>query len=262
MLYPVLAKYYAATGNPYLAGQYVDSTLISNENHNEEFHTVRLLHAEQRLHREEMNTEQVRSEGYRRVAVTVSVTLIIVSLLLFVIVYFYRKKRKAYRELVRHSQSWAGVDVSEVSEITGDPSGMENGIVEADTGTDVITAKPVAPEESDKIIMQSIEKAMSEKKLYKCSDLSLDSLAAETGFSRYYVSQALNRCAGKNFSSYVNDYRIKEAIRIMSEPSNGNLTLDGIAYESGFNDRQNFHRVFKKKTGLPPGDFRKNMNRK
>ncbi|MDL2305945.1 helix-turn-helix domain-containing protein, partial [Bacteroides sp. OttesenSCG-928-D19] len=71
---------------------------------------------------------------------------------------------------------------------------------------------------------------------------------------------ALNRCTGKNINTYINEYRIKEAIRIMSDPGYRTLTLDAIADEAGFNDRQNFHRVFKKKTGLSPGVFRKNMD--
>ncbi|MDR0660269.1 MAG: AraC family transcriptional regulator [Prevotellaceae bacterium] len=117
----------------------------------------------------------------------------------------------------------------------------------------------VIPEENDKIIMNSIEKAMNEDKLYKRVNLTLDVFAKEIGFNRYYVSIALNRCTHKNFNSCINEYRVKEAVRIMSEPHSANLTTDAIAFEAGFNDRQSPHLVFKKITGLSPGDFRKNM---
>ena len=60
-------------------------------------------------------------------------------------------------------------------------------------------------------------------------------------------------------SSYVNEYRVKEAIRIISDPANPAITIDGVAVESGFNDRKSFYLAFKKVTGLSSSDFRNNL---
>lgn len=117
------------------------------------------------------------------------------------------------------------------------------------------------PAETDRNIMADIEKLIVEEELYKLPDLSLDVLVERIGLNRCYVSGALNRCAGKNFSAYINEYRVKEAIRLMSESPDANLTIEAIGYESGFNDRSNFYRMFKKITGLSPTDFRKNISR-
>lgn len=129
----------------------------------------------------------------------------------------------------------------------------DDGHLAAETGQPAIDTH-------DAITMAEVEKAMTERKVYKRTDLTLDTLAQETGFNRYYLSNALNRCTGKNFNSYVNEFRVKEAIRIMSEPGGDDLTVDAIAFEVGFNDRQSLYRVFKKITGISPKDFRKNKS--
>lgn len=240
-LYEVMARYYAYTDQG-KATLYLDSTVMAAKCETDTRSGLVLRRVEQqlrvadnRLHEQEMHMEQARSSVYKQVAFSIAAVLVIIVGLLALTLVYYRRTRNAYRELVIKNQRWAGVSVPEEATV------------------------PV-PEESDRLIMETIEQAMLSKQLYKHNDLTLDVLATETGLNRYYISTALNRCTGKNISSYVNEYRIKEAIRIMSEPGYKNLTLDAIAEEAGFNDRQNFHRVFKKKTGLSPGSFRKNIN--
>jgi putative ABC transport system permease protein len=65
----------------------------------------------------------------------------------------------------------------------------------------------------------------------------------------------------KNFATYVNEYRIKEAIRLLSENSNDTISYQNVAFDVGFNDQRNFNRVFKKMTGLTPSEFRNNLDR-
>jgi len=101
---------------------------------------------------------------------------------------------------------------------------------------------------------------MQEEKVYQDNTLTVDSLAHRIGAKRHHVSVAINRCTKNNFSSFVNEYRIKEAIRILSEKNFQPYSIDGIAFDLGFTDRQNFYRVFKKTTGLSPTEFRKNVN--
>jgi len=76
--------------------------------------------------------------------------------------------------------------------------------------------------------------------------------------NRTYISRAINQCTGKNFSTFINEYRIKEAILIMSEDAE-KYSFEGLGYEVGFNDRKTFYNAFKKITGLSPSDFRGNL---
>jgi YesN/AraC family two-component response regulator len=115
------------------------------------------------------------------------------------------------------------------------------------------------PDEADFTIMEVVERQMSEEKLYTDTTLSLDSLAQKLDIKRHYLSEAINRCTKKSFNTFINEYRIKEAIRLLSKSDAKNFSIDQIAFDSGFNNRISFHRVFKKITGLSPTEFRKNV---
>ena len=262
-LYEVLARYHTLTGNSRAAAVYLDSTLMATQRDAQAFSGLVLRRVEQQLraadtklleHR--IESEHAQSRMYRHAAMLIAAILLLLGLTLF----YYRRTHNAYRELVRRSQRWAGIEVPDEGQPEADsrpeplPAALQDSARRDERGAQA--GPSVDPH--DEIIMAEVEKAMSERKLYKRADLTLDVLAKEVGFNRYYLSGALNRCAGKNFNSYVNEYRVKEAIRIMSEPGNDNLTADAVAFGAGFNDRQALHRVFKKITGLSPRDFRMN----
>jgi len=256
--YSVLSRYYGSIGNRRNAAAFHDSTLVAKNRENDAFSGLVLRRVEQQLraadrqiHQRQLDEEKIRSLFYRQTALIVSGGLVIILALLGLTLFLYRRNRAAYRELVRKSQRWAGIAVPDENGKNTETS--RNGKQTAPDNTD-------ASENHDRLIIADIEKAMYEKKLYKRSDLSLDILAEETGFNRYYLSAALNRSTGKNFNTYVNEYRVKEAIRILSDADGQQLTADAIAFESGFNDRISFYRVFKKLTGLSPTEFRKNIN--
>ena len=249
-IYEVLSRYYAIMGNAALSMVYMDSTLAENKKYEEMFSALQMMRVEQRQHlsesklrEEQLNAEKIRSDGYQR-----SLIIIVVSLLLIVGVllrYFvlYHKKQIAYRELVRKLQEWAQVSTEMVKPEL---------IVEHEKHNE-------SPDEVDFLIMKEIEKRMFEDKLYRDAALSVDLLANKLNAKRHNVSIAINRCMKKSFNSFVNEYRIKEAIQLLSKNDFNSLTIDTIAFDVGFNDRHNFYRVFKKMTGLSPTEFRKNV---
>lgn len=264
-LYEVMARYYAYT-SPKKATLYLDSTLMAAKHETNARSGLVLRRVEQqlrvadnRLYEQQMDMEQAKSSFYKYTAISIAAILVVIVALLGLTLIYYRRTRNAYRELVLQSQRWAGVAAPDNEPAPDEIE--EPAPEEAEEPAPLLDDEPTpALEESDRLIMETIEKNMLEKQLYKHNDLNLDVLAVETGLNRYYISNTLNRCTGKNINTYINEYRIKEAIRIMSDPGYRTLTLDAIADEAGFNDRQNFHRVFKKKTGLSPGVFRKNMD--
>lgn len=97
---------------------------------------------------------------------------------------------------------------------------------------------------------EKLENAMSEKRLYKNPNLTLQDLAQEINISSHQLSQFLNNSLGKNFTSFVNEYRINEACQIIA--SSDKLTLESIGYDVGFNSKSTFFAAFKKHTGTTP----------
>ena len=96
---------------------------------------------------------------------------------------------------------------------------------------------------------------MIDKKPYLDPDLRLHELANQMNISPDQLSQLLNQEIGKNFFSFINEYRVHEFKKRLADPSNRHLTLLGIGYSSGFNSKASFNRVFKQFTGQTPKDF-------
>ncbi len=84
---------------------------------------------------------------------------------------------------------------------------------------------------------------------------SIADLAKMVGSSVRMVSKAINVCHGDNFHQLLNKYRLREATRLMHEPENVALTIEGIAEKAGFKSRTSFAALFKKTMGLTPSEY-------
>ncbi|WP_397445987.1 helix-turn-helix domain-containing protein [Polaribacter sp. R77954] len=99
---------------------------------------------------------------------------------------------------------------------------------------------------------EELEQIMMDYKLYLNPDLSLKDLASYLELPGNYVSQLLNLGFQKNFSEYVNTFRVKEfKARVLLEENKG-LTIMAVAYDSGFNSKTVFNTFFKKMEGKTP----------
>ncbi|MFD2824631.1 helix-turn-helix domain-containing protein [Lacinutrix iliipiscaria] len=104
---------------------------------------------------------------------------------------------------------------------------------------------------------KELDQIMIDYKLYLNPDLSLKDLASYLELPVNYVSQLLNLGFQKNFSEYVNSYRVKEfKERILLEENKG-LTIMAVAYDSGFNSKTVFNTFFKKIEGITPNTYLK-----
>jgi YesN/AraC family two-component response regulator len=166
--------------------------------------------------------------------------IILVMLALFVIIYFYRQKQKAWRDLVNKNLQWANQDTLEVV------YRMEN------NGNDSV----MATAEDSKIVKQV--HGLMLNSAFKDKELTLDTLAKKLNTSRNSLSHAINAVTGKNFNNFVNEYRIKEALKLISK--NQNLYIDELYGLVGFRSRTSFYRSFRQITGLSPKEFIKAEN--
>ncbi|HIB47105.1 MAG TPA: tetratricopeptide repeat protein [Flavobacteriaceae bacterium] len=106
---------------------------------------------------------------------------------------------------------------------------------------------------------KELEQIMIDYKLYLNPDLSLKDLASYLELPANYVSQLLNLGFQKNFSEYVNTFRVNEfKERVIQEESKG-LTIMAVAYDSGFNSKTVFNTFFKKIEGITPNAFLKSQ---
>jgi adenylate cyclase len=107
---------------------------------------------------------------------------------------------------------------------------------------------------------KELEQIMIDYKLYLNPDLSLKDLGSYLELPANYVSQLLNLGFQKNFSEYVNTFRVREfKERVLLEKNKG-LTIMAIAYDSGFNSKTVFNTFFKKIEGITPNTYLKTHN--
>ena len=126
--------------------------------------------------------------------------------------------------------------------------------------TDPSSDMMVVPTDDDLLLMQEIERLMQEQALFKATDLSIANLAALCGKSHRVVSMAINHCQGVNFKTYINEYRVAEAARLIEAGWLKHHTLDALALETGFAGRVNLYRAFKRKMGVSPTDWEAKVN--
>jgi AraC-like DNA-binding protein len=87
--------------------------------------------------------------------------------------------------------------------------------------------------------------------------VSLSKVAALINLSESAFCKFFKRATGKTFSDYLSDIRIGHACHLLSESDD---TISEIAYRSGFESLTYFNRVFLRKKGVRPRDFRKGIN--
>jgi len=99
------------------------------------------------------------------------------------------------------------------------------------------------------------------KKPFLDPNLTLLQLASELGISTHYLSQILNEKFNLNFFDYINQFRVEEVKEKINDPKFDNYSLLGIAFDSGFNSKSAFNRIFKKFTNQTPSQYKSVVNK-
>lgn len=102
---------------------------------------------------------------------------------------------------------------------------------------------------SEQIIkaMQIIQQEYSEK-------LTLNYIASKIHINPAYFSRKFNEEVGMGFSEYLNEYRLKEAQKMLIE--NPDFSISTVSERCGFNSQHYFSQIFRKMTGQSPRDYR------
>jgi len=106
-----------------------------------------------------------------------------------------------------------------------------------------------------------LKEAVAANRLYEDAELTLTSLAVKLNIHPHDLSRIINVGMEKNFSDFINEFRVRETARKMQDPAHDRLTLLGIAYESGFNSQRTFNRVFKEMTGKTPVEYKNSLKK-
>jgi len=104
-------------------------------------------------------------------------------------------------------------------------------------------------------ITLTLESLMKDEKIYSEESLSMPLLAKRLNITAQQLSELLNCHYKRNFYSFINQYRIEEAIYLLME--NKAMSVLDIAFTVGFESSSAFYAAFQRQTGLSPSKFRK-----
>ena len=101
-----------------------------------------------------------------------------------------------------------------------------------------------------------IEQIITEIQEHYTENITLTELAKKYGISVGYLSSLIKENVGLSYSDYVTARRIQKAKELLEDER---LSMEQIAEQTGFRDHFYFIKVFKKHTGITPGQYRKHM---
>lgn len=121
-----------------------------------------------------------------------------------------------------------------------------------------------APEEtqpllspSEVVLREKLDAAMAEG-FYRTPGLTITGLADHLGTPEHRLRALINQRLGyRNFSAFLNRYRIGEAKDILADRARVDLPVLTIAMDLGYNSLPTFNRAFRSETGQTPTDFRR-----
>ena len=84
-------------------------------------------------------------------------------------------------------------------------------------------------------------------------DIALQDIAGSFGYSDVYFCKLFKQNFGMNFISYLNEFRLGQAKELLANPL---INIKDVSTKAGFRDANYFTRIFKRRVGKTPSEYR------
>lgn len=238
------------------------------------------------LHENKMNEQRVDNLSRKinmqnKMIVTFLIALATLTAFIVHVVISRRRLRNSQRlliqrneELMKTQENARHILTNQYSTLTyagqqrGESDAPESVLVKEETDESSHSPKPEAEtnpakntslnEEQIREIADKINLVMQDIDTISKSDFSLSILSKIIGSNSSYVSFVINNTFGKNFRSLLNEYRIREACRRLSDHEHyGHITIQSIYQDLGYSSPSSFTEAFKKINGMTPSVYQK-----
>lgn len=241
-VYDALAQLYTAMGKKHSAEIYnnkyeqLKDSIFSTPRFNDA--KDKLLKVEDRA-----NTEQISglADTVRNQTIVIAVISILLVAVIILATIIYRQQKiqeKSYALLIDKDQQLVSLE-SERGETKEVPQILH-----------------MSREQSEELITK-IKAVLADPQFIYSPDFSRDSLCKQVGSNTTYVSAAINEYYKKTFKTLLNELRIREATRRLSNPESDYQNMEQLALSLGYNSASNFIAAFKKNMGMTPAVYRK-----
>jgi AraC-like DNA-binding protein len=108
-------------------------------------------------------------------------------------------------------------------------------------------------------IISMIDREVERNHLFLKPGYSIHDLSRDTKIPAYQISKSLNAHNAQGFVDFINQKRIQYCIAKFKNGEWLNHTLEAVAFDCGFSNRNSFTKSFKKTMGVSPSAFRLDM---
>lgn len=120
--------------------------------------------------------------------------------------------------------------------------------------------KPKVLAVDDPFLGNKLQALMEVERVYKKEGLTIGQLAELMNEQEYRIRKLINTQLGfRNFNDFLNQYRVNEACKTLSDPTQNRKTILEIAYDLGYQSIGPFNKAFKELKGTTPTAFRKSQ---
>ncbi|MCF8403890.1 MAG: tetratricopeptide repeat protein [Bacteroidales bacterium] len=171
--------------------------------------------------------------------------LIIISILSMFLFHQYNEKNKAYKKLVEKNQDFIQHEKMLREQLSRKKADTKN---------------KSKPENHPKLIREILN-LFEKEKPYLNQDINLKEIADKLETNPKYISQAINENFNKNFNSFINEYRIRLAMKYLVNGVKDKYSIEGISEKVGFHSKSAFNIAFRKMTGVTPSFYIKSIKK-
>ena len=145
--------------------------------------------------------------------------------------------------------------VPELDEVGTAPAGIESAELLRERARAVLLGglafRDVRASHPHEAVIKQAQETMDRR--YMEPELSLNDVAAQVNLNPCHFSAVFSQGTGQTFKEYLTEIRIKKAKELLRTTA---MRTFEICYQVGYNDPHYFSHVFKKHTGVTPGEFR------
>jgi len=204
------------------------------------------------LKKEQENLVLQKTNDFQKSQIKLLIVVAVILLFLgFVILFLYRQKSRAYKQIVHRNL-----------EIVKAEKRMETNMAMNAADGHAMVLPPYGDIDNTTLgLLVKFNRLMSDEKPYLEAGLTVDDVCRKIHTNRSYLAQMIHENFNQNFNGFINELRIKEARRLLTESKYDHLSIEGIGEMVGFKTKATFHSIFKKQIGITPSYFRNSIDR-
>ena len=197
--------------------------------------------------------QKLKVDAYKTKLTYLIAGLIIFGILSFFLILQYLYKNRAYNKLVERSKEYLDYE-DQFKKLVLMPKINKTIKQEKDQKKNAVELKHIE-------LIQNLLIYFEEGKPYLNQDITQKDIAGHLNTNPKYISHAINAAFNKNFNTFVNEYRIKLAMKYLANGVKKQYSIEGISEKVGFNSKSAFNIAFKKITGVTPSFYIKSLKK-